>query len=145
MKLANNRRTQWASVEEAETYFTGKGLFRNFDPDCLKDYVQYGTTPYDGGVKLSFDVNVESEIFKTTPDNISCLRKRLTVPGVLVTAHNTDMIRRYMAWHFAKRQGLYLEQAKDGSHLFPLEYPERAADLIKEAIVELETKRDRNH
>ena len=82
--LANNRRTEWASSEEAESYFYSKALFKKFDPECLKDYVQYGTMPTENGVSLSFDVNAESKIYKTNPHNIGRLRCNMDVHGKIL-------------------------------------------------------------
>jgi pimeloyl-ACP methyl ester carboxylesterase len=132
------RRTQWSSHQEAESHFMKKSSFNRFDPDCLRDYVHYGTEASNTVVKLSFDVNIEVNIFKTTPHNLSSLSDKLSVPGMLITGENTNILARYMATSFAKRYSLLLDQCKDGSHLFPLEYPQRTADLIMEAIEKLE-------
>ena len=40
-----NRRREWPSLEAALEHFRRKRLFRDFDPDCLRDYVHYGTRP----------------------------------------------------------------------------------------------------
>jgi pimeloyl-ACP methyl ester carboxylesterase len=131
------RRARWSSQEEAEAYFKRIPLFRRFDPDCLRDYVQYGTIGVEKGVRLSFDVNIEASIFRTTPHNMTCLRERVGVPGAVIVGGNSytanGMLRR-----FAKRHGLYLELLKDGSHLFPLEHPEQTAVLVMETIQKLE-------
>ena len=134
------RHTQWSSRQEAEAYFKQKPPFNRFDPDCLRDYVQYGTTASETGVKLSFDVKVESNIFKTTPHNMSSLRKRLSVPGTVIIGDNSYVSGRSLN-RFAKRHGLHLERFKDGSHLFPLEHPERTAVLIMETIEKLEASK----
>ena len=131
------RRTRWPSQEEAEAYFRRISLFRRFDPDCLRDYVRYGTTSVEGGVMLSFDVNIEASIFRTTPHNMTSLQNRLGVPGAVIVGENSytanNMIRR-----FAKRHRLHLERLKYGTHLFPLEYPERTAVLVMETMQKLE-------
>ncbi len=131
------RRTRWSSQQEAEAYFKRIPLFQRFDPDCLSDYIEYGTTRDATRVRLSFDANIEASIFRTTPHNLTCLRKGLGVPGAVIVGENSYMDGR-MLRRFAKRHGLYLERLKDGSHLFPLEYPERTAALILETIQKLE-------
>jgi len=127
------RRTLWSSRQEAEAYFRQRAPFNTFDPDCLRDYVLSGTTVGERGVKLSFDVNVESKIFRTKPHNISSLGKRLNVPGTVIIGENSH-VSRHSLNRFAKRHGLCFERFKDGSHLFPLEYPEGTAFLIMETI-----------
>ena len=132
------RRTLWSNEQEAEAYFRRIPLFNRFDPDCLRDYIRYGTISVETGVRLSFDVNIEATIFRTTPHNMTCLRKRLGVPGAVIVGDNSYMAG-CMLRSFAKRHALYLERLKDGSHLFPLEYPERTAVLVMETIRKLET------
>ncbi len=128
------RRTQWASVQEAEDYFRGKSLFKGFDPDCLRDYVQYGTTTGENGVRLAFDINVEADIYRTTPHNISSYKRVLGIPGSVMIGKHTYRQTRYILSRFAKRQGFDFERLSFGSHLFPMEYPEQTAALVREAI-----------
>ena len=132
------RPTEWSSSSEAADYFKRNPPFNRFDPECLRDYMHYGIITSETGAKLSFDVNLEIHIFKTTPHNLNCLRKRLLVPGTMVLGEYTNMPAGYMVSRFAKRQGLLLERFKEGSHVFPFEYPLRTASLIKETIDRLD-------
>jgi len=133
------RRTQWASQEEAETYFKKKSPFNSFDVDCLRDYVRYGTIINEAGVNLCFDVNIETDIFKTTPHNLNFLMER-SIPGSVVVGEHSYVSLRSVN-KFAKKHALELIRFEGGSHLFPLEYPERTATLIKETISKLEAQR----
>lgn len=137
VQLANNRRTNWASREEAEAYFGSKALFRKFDPECFKDYVQYGITQTENGVALSYDVKVESKIYKTNPHNIGHLKSRLNVPGKVILGKDTYGITKSTMPRFTRKHSLIFQQLDYGGHLFPMEYPDSTASLIKEAIVEL--------
>jgi len=133
------RRAQWASQEEAETYFKKKSLFNSFDSDCLRDYMRYGTIINEAGVKLCFDVNIETDIIKTAPHNLNFLR-RISIPGSVVVGEHSYVPLRSVS-NFAKKQALELIRFEGGSHFFPLEYPERTATLIKETISKLEAQR----
>jgi pimeloyl-ACP methyl ester carboxylesterase len=130
------RRARWSSREEAEAYFGRIPLFRRFDPDCLRDYVNYGTTADDGGFRLSFDVSTEARIFRTVPHNLTCLRRRLGVPGALIVGENSSTPGGGLR-PFARRHNLRFMEFKEGTHLFPLEHPERTALLIGETIQKL--------
>jgi pimeloyl-ACP methyl ester carboxylesterase len=132
------RRAQWSNRQEAEDHFKRIPLFHRFDPDCLRDYIRYGTTSIETGVGLSFDVNIEASIFRTVPHNMTCLRRRLGVPGALIVGENSPMAGGKLR-PFGRRHGLHLDEFKDGTHLFPLEYPERTAVLVMENIQKLET------
>jgi pimeloyl-ACP methyl ester carboxylesterase len=130
------RRSRWSSKEEAEAHFRAIPLFRRFDPDCLRDYIDCGTVGVDGGVALSFDSGREAGIFRTTPHNLTCLRRRLPVPGAVVVgedSYTADTMLRC----FARRHGMSLDHFKEGSHLFPLEHPERTALFIMDTIDKL--------
>ncbi len=130
------RRNQWSSMNEATDYFRGKSLFKRFDPDCLRDYVQYGTTTNGNGdgVKLTFDIKVESDIYRTAPHNIGSYKRVIGIPGTVIIGKYTYIHFRYILSRFAKRQGFDFKQLPFGGHHFPLEHPEQAATLIREAI-----------
>jgi pimeloyl-ACP methyl ester carboxylesterase len=132
------RRTQWASREEAEAYFKKKSPFSNFDADCLRDYVRYGTIDNQAGVNLRFDVNIETDIFRTTPHNLNFLVGK-NIPGSVVVGEHSYVSLR-SGNKFAKKHALDLIRFEGGSHLFPLEYPDRTATLIKETISKLEAQ-----
>jgi pimeloyl-ACP methyl ester carboxylesterase len=131
------RRTQWSSMNEAENYFRGKSLFKRFDPDCLRDYVQYGTTTNENGVRLTFDINVESDIYRTAPHNIGSYKRVTGIPGTVIIGKYTYIHFRYILSRCAKRQGFDFKQLLFGGHHFPLEHPEQTATLIREAIHKL--------
>jgi pimeloyl-ACP methyl ester carboxylesterase len=133
------RRTQWASREEAEAYFKKKSPFNNFDSDCLRDYVRYGTMENKSGVNLCFDVNVETNIFRTTPHNLNFLGNK-GIPGSVVVGEYSYISLRSVN-KFAEKHALELIRFEGGSHLFPLESPERTATLIKKTISKLEAQR----
>ena len=131
---SKKRRTQWPGVEEAEEYLRGKPPFKYFDPDCLRNYLQYSTTTSENGLRLTFDINVESEIYRTVPHNIGSYKRVLGIPGTIIIGKDTYRQSGYMLSRFARRQGFDFERLSYGSHLFPLEYPEQTAALIRKAI-----------
>jgi len=127
------RPTWWPGFSEAADHFKNNPPFIRFDPECLEDYMRHGIIASETGIRLRFDVNLEIHIFKTTPHNLNCLRKRLLVPGIMVFGEHTNMPSGHTVTRFAKRHGLLIERFKDGSHVFPFEHPLRTASLIKEA------------
>jgi len=50
---------------------------------------------------------------------------------------NTYNVTKYAMPKFAKKHNILFQQLEYGSHLFPMEYPDQTATLIKEAIIEL--------
>jgi len=128
------RRTKWSSREEAKAFFKQRIPFDNFDPDCLEHYIEYGIKDTENGVRLVYDTNVESMVFRTTPHNLGSYKKKLAMPTTLIVGDQTYTSTRYVAKSFAKRFGLSYQIFKGGNHFFPFVYPERTADVIKEAI-----------
>ena len=135
---SRKRPSRWSNRDEASAYLKKTPPFYRFDPACFEDYLRYGVRKDKTGVKLSFDLDAEIDIFKTTPHNLNCLRKKLSVPGIMVLGEHTNMPAGYLVRRFAKRHGLVFERFKKGSHVFPFEHPQHTAALIKEAVVRLE-------
>lgn len=133
---SKNRRTHWESVAQAEAYFRTKTLFKHFDPECLSDYVRYGTEPALDGIHLRFDRAVEYQIFRTLPHNLPQYKKRLKVPGGVIYGRDTRIVTTkdlaYMQQHFHVKSA-----AVAGGHLFPFEYPALAADALKRMVAAL--------
>lgn len=63
------RREAFPDLEEARAYFSGKALFRRFDPDCLEAYVRHGLADSGGGsgLRLRFDPATEISIYRSVP------------------------------------------------------------------------------
>lgn len=130
--MTKGRREEWPSPEEAKLHLRDKALFSRFDPDCFSDYIENGMVETSSGVRLSFDPKVEVEIFKTTPHDMHRFHPRMSVPGSLVVGEHSEF-RRFVGG-FAQKHRLHFECFAGGSHLFPLEYPEPTATLIKRLI-----------
>ena len=124
------RRDNWASIDSVYDYFARKPMFARFDPDCLRDYAESGTTALaDGGRRLAFRPAIENAIYNTLPHSVPHYKGQLQVPAVFVAGSDSTVLHRsdldYMRRHFAVN---VLQQK--GSHLFPLERPQETAALI---------------
>ena len=130
--VTKGRREEWPSRGEAKAHLRGKALFSRFDPDCFSDYIENGMVETPSGVRLSFDPKVEVDIFKTTPHDMHRFNPGMSIPGSLVVGEQSEF-RRFVGG-FALKHRLYFECFAGGSHLFPLEYPEATAALLKRLI-----------
>lgn len=134
---SKNRRVHWATREEALADFSRKKLFDAWDPDCLRDYVDAGTTPANapgaGGVALRYQVASEVAAFRTTPTNLQCRRKKLAVPALIATGTDSEVA---MPQHFGplQRRHRMAHCVVPGGHLFPLQYPQETARLLLSQI-----------
>jgi len=132
--MTRDRRAEWTSSEEAYAHFRGKRAFRNFDPECLRDYATLGMQPSPGGVRLAFDPGIEYRIYRTFPHGLAKELPRLRVPaGVICGRESAESRRTGLAT--TRRHFRVVRIA--GGHLFPLERPEAAAQAIREMTAEL--------
>jgi pimeloyl-ACP methyl ester carboxylesterase len=129
-----HRRRYWPSREHAIAYFRGKTLFRNFDPDCLRDYVHFGTVDDSDGVKLWFDPVLEYQIYRTIPHDIAGSLKRLTVAAGFVGGSESKVLKRVGLGHTRR---LFRLALVSGGHLYPFELPQNAAQAIRRMAADL--------
>ncbi|WP_049018842.1 alpha/beta fold hydrolase, partial [Burkholderia multivorans] len=67
-----NRRTHWASRDEAWRHFREKPAFARWDERMLADYIDYGIPQVDadGTRALAFDRQIEYLIYRTLPHTL---------------------------------------------------------------------------
>lgn len=123
------RKETWPTRDAAIEYFSDKGLFKNFDPRCLNDYVEYGTQECEEGRRLRFDPATEIEIFRTVPHNLFGKHRDLKVPGALLWGKDGSVLRGFQIARTKYKYGFKTRGVK-GGHLFPQERPEGAVEDI---------------
>lgn len=128
------RKRSWPSRQAAVEYFGSKRLFQ-FHPDCFEAFCKAAVEETENGaVKLFFDVDVEVDIFRHTPDNLRRL-KRPDLPVKLVYADRSDASLEKMVLPFCRHFAIPHEKIA-GEHMFPLQQPDLAAALIQRFIRE---------
>lgn len=131
---AKNRRSTWPLGTDITKLFSGRKLFKSFDKRCLVDYVTHGVCQRNNQLELSFDANVEAEIFRNIPCNLSSYKNKLTVPAALVYGTTTDVFPHHIFKRFIKLNKHIKLQTIVGGHMFPMESPEQTAKLITQII-----------
>jgi pimeloyl-ACP methyl ester carboxylesterase len=131
---AKNRRSQWPLGTDIGSSFAKRKLFKGFDSRCLGDYITYGVCERNNQLELVFDAQVEANIFRNIPSNLSSYKNKLTVPATLVYGTETDVFPHHIFRHFVKLNKQIKLQTTPGGHMFPLESPERTAKLIADII-----------
>jgi len=132
------RRQKWHIEQDLHAYFAAKSLFKDFDPDCIKDYVSCVVQEQDDHHHLTFDVEIEANIFRTIPHNLPSYAGKLKIPGRLITGKNTDVCVPVLRKPFLKANPSITHlEFKKGKHMFPLEYPIEVAALIEIAIADM--------
>ena len=136
----DGRRSQWSSKEAAYEYFCGKKLMRNFDPQCLRDYVEHGTEWIDAdapekGVTLRFDPQTEMKIYRTIPHTLRSDRP-LRIPSAVIGGQQSDVFLRMNGARMKSKVGMKVKWLP-GSHMFPLEHPRNTAETIHQLLREM--------
>ena len=127
------RQETWQSQDHAFEYFKHKALFRLTDERCLKDYIASATEPFAAGIRLSFNTATEINIFRTIPHNLHVDSKHMNTPIALIYGKQSNVVRGPLLHHARHALGAYVKSI-EGSHLFPLEYPEACAKHIHNSI-----------
>ncbi len=133
--LTKIRRTRWHLEEDLVAYFSQKTLFKDMQERCIRDYVNAVTHEQDGQLCLHFDVDVETNIFRTLPTNLSKHYGKLQVPATLVTAKQSKVCVPKLYKPFLRGNPTVEHVCMpQGGHMFPLEHPEQVAAEIERVI-----------
>lgn len=129
--ITMGRKSRWRSEQNLVDYFASKGLFKDMDRRCIHDYVESATENTAEWRSLHFDVPTEAQVFRTIPTNLSNYTGQLTTPAVLLTGAHTKVCMPLMRRAFLRANPQIQYQTLDfGGHMFPLEQPERTAQVI---------------
>jgi len=131
-KTAIRRRKQFKSYEDAYDYLKERKLFKPFNEKCFSDYIKYGFEPFEGGVKLAYDTDVEYRIFQYMPTFFKTFKMKM--PSYFIHALHGDVAKiSNKKWIERNFKGIQLIPF-DGSHMFPFEKPVETAELVKKLI-----------
>ena len=131
---------RWAKSIDIAAYFKARGLFENMDDDCIEDYVKAVTELNCGHYTLSFDPDIEANIFRKLPHNINRYYGQLKTPALLITGEDTMVCVPRLIGPFVRANKLEHKVFSGGGHMFPLEQPIDVANLIASAIGQWESK-----
>jgi pimeloyl-ACP methyl ester carboxylesterase len=126
-----DRRSTWSSREEALAHFRTRPLFRNFQEETLKDYVQHGLVEDGGRLRLKIDPRIEYQIYRTIPHDMRRHLPALRVPAGFIGGADSDVVRRV---RLAGMRPKFAMRRVPGGHLFPFERPREAAAAITEML-----------
>jgi pimeloyl-ACP methyl ester carboxylesterase len=130
-KKSKGRRNHWPDLESVRKHFKDKSLFKNFDPACFNDFIEYGFTKTEDGYKLKFSVEKELEIFNALPSHTDFLNGKLAaLPGHIISGTKTNVSLPKRMKRLATQQNFEWTEV-EGTHMFPLEQPKMTAELIR--------------
>ena len=136
-RFSKRRRNVWPNRQAAYEHFMSKDIFAAWAPGVLDDYLDVGLKPHPDGVQLRFDRGVETAIYNSLPHHLGDLIKRgFPVPVGFIGATRSEELRQAGLSSTRKLVGKNFVMT-EGSHLYPMEHPARAAQLTHEMIVRL--------
>lgn len=131
---AKVRRTHWPLGTDIAKLFARRQLFKNFDSRCLKDYINHGIIERNKQLELVFSAQVEADIFRNLAENLSSYKDQLKVPASLIYGEQSDVCPHSFFNKFVKLNKSIRLLTTLGGHMFPLEQPEKTAQLIVNSI-----------
>lgn len=127
---SEKRKHRWPDREAAYQHFASKPVFAAWQPEVLRDYVEFGTRQTEDGVELSFSREVETAIYLTLPHRLGRLLKhRPSLPLGFVGGTNSVECRQAGDFYTKKLMGKHYTLIQ-GSHLIPMEQPEQTAKAV---------------
>jgi pimeloyl-ACP methyl ester carboxylesterase len=136
-RFSERRRNVWPDRAAAHAHFMSKDIFKAWAPGVLDDYLDVGLKPHPEGVQLRFDRGVETAIYNSLPHHMGDLIGRgFPVPVGFIGATRSEELRQAGLSSTRKLVGDNFVMT-EGSHLYPLEHPARAAQLTHEMITRL--------
>lgn len=129
-----DRRSTWASRQEAKAHFGERSLFRQFAEECLDDYVTHALVEREGALHLRINPGIEYQIYRTIPHDMMKHLPKLRVPAVFIGGAESDVVRRV---RLAGMKPKFRMRKVPGGHLFPFERPRDAADAIITSIAQV--------
>ena len=135
---ARNRRMQFDSVEDAVARFISKPPFSWCDPVAVRGYVEIGTYPVEGGVRLSCEAENEARVFGSSEPIDFADLGAVTIPTVIAAGGDDDeahAIPAKAAPLVAEALGAgRLERHEALSHFGPMQAPRAMAASVIEHV-----------
>jgi pimeloyl-ACP methyl ester carboxylesterase len=135
-RIARMRRTDWPDRAAVLEHLRRKHVFARWDARVLEAYVDAGFEHgADAHSRLAFDRETEARIYETLPHHIGRLlaRQPLACPVGFIGGRRSAELRQAGLEATRRLVGTRFEWT-DGSHLFPMEQPERTAALVLRMI-----------
>jgi pimeloyl-ACP methyl ester carboxylesterase len=140
-KFSVKRRKSWPDRLTAYQHFAVKEAFSVLPEQVMRDYIQFGTEPYPNGVTLRFKRDIETAIYCSLPHDIDrFIGDPYPVPIGFLCGTTSQEVQQAGIVHTQRLVGEHFEWIT-GSHLYPLESPQLAAEKTHALIQKLVTDR----
>lgn len=144
VRAAFRKKGVWASREDARTFLSTKGVFKTMHPESFEAFITHGLTDRpDGSVDLTFPGNLEGQIFLQAPLDLPFLSHsnvglytsgNIQPPGWFIFSEQYTLIGKADVQDARFRLPSLRFMGTPHSHYYPLEEPERFADMAAELL-----------
>lgn len=128
------RRSHWPSHEAMQSSLRDKSLYRNWQAQALREFVQFGSKPCSEGVGLACDPSWEASIFGSYPRGLWSAVRRLQVPTHIWVADDSYFFIRKSAMRAAKNAHVEWHSFGQG-HCFPMEQPQSTGQYLQQRLM----------
>ncbi len=130
-KNAGRRRFVFPSQEAAFERYQGRGAFKHMPDEVLRDYLEGGLKPHEGGVQLACHPKWEQAIFAAQGHNIYKGAKGLPENTKIIYGGKSPVSDRFTRAKIARIVGKQnVEFQPEFHHLFPFHNPDFARHTI---------------
>jgi pimeloyl-ACP methyl ester carboxylesterase len=134
-RRAEKRRDSFASPDEAFAAYRGRGAFKTWPDETLRDYLEGGLEPAaDGGMRLSCRPAWEAEDFRSTPPGVSELASVLRCPVTLIHADDGTASGSEVAIFKRLHPATRVIVQPDATHFLPMEFPQLVREEIERVL-----------
>lgn len=133
IERAAKRRDTFSSLEDAFAAYRGRGAFKTWPDETLRDYLEGGLEACGEGMRLACRPAWEAESFRSTPPGVSALAARLRCPVTLIHAEAGTASESEVAIFRHLCPATRVIKQTGASHFLPMEFPE----LVREEILRL--------
>lgn len=134
---ARARRRHWPDRASARQALEGRGTYKNWAPQALDAFITHAIKDEPtGGVGLKCEPELESNIFSSAPEGLWRALKRVQTPTTVLHAENTFPFVSASVALWKKQNPIVRDLQMRGGHCFMQEYPDQAAETIKQQIMQ---------
>ena len=122
-----------ADRDSARAYFTGKALFRQFDPECFEAYLEHGLHPEGEQLRLRFDPATEISIYRSVPHLTPGWPPALKIPLAMIRGRDSRVVLPHHGY-LLRLMSRGEAHSLPGGHMFPFEQPQQTAEKLRELL-----------
>ena len=131
------RRRAWPSKADAEQRLRGKGIFKGWQDEFLRDYVSYNLKPEGEQQVLCYPPEYEANLFGNYTRRLWPSMARLVTPTCVLAGEETYGFIHKSLRVIAKRKPHIECKVVTGGHCFPMQHPNDTRELIRDHLQQL--------